>query len=343
MTTEKPWRLKSSANRRVDLSDIVKELNEKETERRQAIPPKPRLNRPELPGCETFQISKFRAEKLETIEFAREVIREFNEKGFQLTLRQLFYQFVARGWIKNNQREYDQLGKAVSDGRLNGLIPWDGIVDRTRSFRTHSSWDSPADILRETAEQYQEDLWQDQHYRPEVWIEKDALVGVIEGVCTEWRVPYFSCRGYSSQTLQYDAGKRFQRQLARGLNPLVLHLGDHDPSGLQMTQDITERLKMFAQANVEVMRLALNENQTEGLPPNLVKDTDSRSAIYKFDYGEECWELDALDPTDIGRLVGDAVSALIDHDAWDAAKAHEEEQRKKLREIVRQLQEENAS
>ncbi len=301
---------------------------------KKAIPPKPQLNRPEFPGCETFTLPRFRAEKLETIEFARDVIAEYRAKGFQLTLRQLFYQFVARGWIENSQREYNRLGDVVSDGRLGGLIPWNGIVDRTRSVRTHRSWESPASIIAETAEGYQEDLWRDQAYRPEVWIEKDALVGVIEDVCTEWRVPFFSCRGYSSQTLQYEAGKRFQQHLAAGLTPLVLHLGDHDPSGLQMTRDITNRLKMFAQAHIQVVRLALNENQTERLPPNLVKDSDSRSEAYIDDYGKECWELDALDPTEIAGLIHDAIDVLVDKSAWHAAKAHEEENRTKLREIA---------
>ena len=104
---------------------------------------------------------------------------------------------------------------------------------------------SPDHIISEDAEVYREDLWGGQRYRPEVWIEKDALIGVIEGVCTELRVPYFAHRGNNSQTLQYQAGKRFAGYLDHGLIPLVLHLADHDPNGIDMTRDNIERLALY--------------------------------------------------------------------------------------------------
>jgi hypothetical protein len=190
---------------------------------------------------------------------------------------------------------------------------------------------TPHDLTRPTsigsaATSYREDLWAGQHYRPEVWIEKDALLGVIEGVCNELRVPYFACRGNNSQSEQYKAGKRYAEHLAAGLQPIVLHLGDHDPNGLDMTRDNDERLAMFARSRVEVRRLALNIDQVQqnGPPPNPAKETDSRFAGYVAEYGHDCWELDALDPAVIADLVRDNVQAMIEPKAWDAALAREE-------------------
>jgi hypothetical protein len=266
---------------------------------------------------------KFRNAILAVIERANSIISEFMAQGFVLTLRQLYYQFVARALIENKQTEYKRLGSIIKDGRRAGLIDWSAIEDRTREVQFHPSWKSPSTIIEAVADQYREDPWRDQLYRPEVWIEKDALLGVIEGVCTEWRVPYFACRGNNSETLQYQAGKRFDRHLADGLIPIVLHLGDHDPNGIDMTRDNRDRLAMFTRHDIEVRRLALNMDQVERYapPPNFAKETDTRHAAYVRDYGTtECWELDALAPTVIAGLVDAEVEALIDRNAWDAAK-----------------------
>jgi hypothetical protein len=160
---------------------------------------------------EKFRDVSPRGSTLATIDQANAIIAEYQADGFALTTRQLYYQFVARGLIENTPREYTRLAWIVCVGRDGGLIDWDAIEDRTREVNTHAAWDSPADIIEESASQYQEDLWADQRYRPEVWVEKEALLGVIERVCTELRVPYFATRGNCSQTLVYTAGKRFER------------------------------------------------------------------------------------------------------------------------------------
>jgi hypothetical protein len=201
----------------------------------------------------------------------------------------------------------------------------DAIEDRTRNMRRHPSWDSPAEIVAAAAEQYREDLWRDQDFRLEVWIEKDALLGVIERVCDEFRVPYFACRGNNSESEQYKAGKRFEEQLESGLTPIVLHLGDHDPNGLDMTRDNRDRLAMFARRGVEVRRLALNMDQIDRYPPppNFAKESDTRYRAYAEKFGAECWELDALDPAVIAELIRREVEGMIDADFWDAAKDEE--------------------
>lgn len=272
-----------------------------------------------------FTDKNFRAATLATIAQANIILEEYARQGLVLTLRQLYYQFVARGYLANKQTEYKRLGATISDARLAGLVDWDMMEDRTRFVRRSPSWTSPASIVSAVAAQYQEDLWRNQPYRPEVWIEKDALVGVIERVCRELRVDHFACRGYASQSAQYTAGRRFRRMLQNGQRPVVLHLGDHDPSGIDMTRDNSERVAMFAEAGVQVIRLALNMDQVEEYdpPPNPAKETDSRSVGYIAEYGDQSWELDALEPTVINDLIRENVLRFRDEDAWELDAADE--------------------
>lgn len=280
-------------------------------------------------SCEAFETIKLRGKSLALIEQANVIIAEYQGLGFTLTLRQLYYQFVARALIDNAQSEYKRLGVVVKNGRRAGLIDWDAIEDRTRNVRRLSAWQDPSGIIEDCAQQYCEDLWESQAFRPEVWIEKDALLGVIEGVCDEFRVPYFACRGNNSESEQYKAGKRFEDHLACGLIPIVLHLGDHDPNGLDMTRDNRDRLAMFAREDVEVRRLALNMDQVERYrpPPNFAKENDTRYAAYARQFGRNCWELDALDPTVIADLIRAEIESLTDAEAWNLAKAQEDANR----------------
>lgn len=274
---------------------------------------------------ERFTSTIFRAATLEVIEQANTILAEYEADGLVLTLRQLYYQFVSRNLIANKATEYDRLGDIVSKGRLAGLIDWAMLEDRGRQLEGVTHWENPADVVSAVAASYKEDLWRTQKYRPEVWIEKDALIGVIERACREFRVDYFACRGYSSQSAQYEAGKRLRGYTERGQKVVIFHFGDHDPSGIDMTRDNTERLAMFAEGPIDVRRIALNMDQVRQYnpPPNPTKESDGRSAAYIDEYGAECWELDALDPHVIDRLVRDKVGALIDKKKWNAAKAEE--------------------
>jgi hypothetical protein len=280
--------------------------------------------------AEVFIPYKPHAATLRVVEQANGIIGEYLVQGFALTLRQLFYQFVARALLENLFNEYKRLGRIVRDARDGGLIDWDAIEDRTREVNTHTFWANPAGIISAAADQYREDLWAGQRYRPEVWIEKEALLGVVEGVCTELRVPYFAHRGNNSQTLQYQAGKRFTEYLDQGLIPLVLHLADHDPNGIDMTRDNIERLALYARQEVEVRRIALNMDQVRqhNPPPSFVKDGDMRTSGYRERFGtDECWELDALSPTLIADLIRTEIEQLIDWPKWRSAQAREERRR----------------
>jgi hypothetical protein len=204
-------------------------------------------------SCDFFTTVNFRAKTMAMIDQANEILEEYAEQGFRLTLRQLYYQFVARQIIVNHDREYGRLGRVMTDARRAGLVDWDFIEDRTRDLVTISAWETPAEILRSAAQSYREDLWLGQLYRPEVWIEKAALAGVIEPACVKWRV-HMAARGYPSHSELYSAGKRLQGHLEDGLAPVVYYLGDHDPSGLDMTRSLREELSLYARGPIGVVR-----------------------------------------------------------------------------------------
>lgn len=282
-----------------------------------------------------YRQRKFSAERQGLIEKANAIIDEYRAQGFELTLRQLFYQFVSRDFIANNQREYKNLGDIINDARLAGLVDWLAIVDRTRNLQSLAHWTSPSAIIDACASQYRIDKWALQTRRVECWIEKDALVGVIEGVCNELDIAYFSCRGYTSQSEMWSAAQRLRKYSQEEQTPLVLHLGDHDPSGIDMTRDITDRLSEFSGRDIEVRRLALNMAQVKEYnpPPNPAKITDSRAEAYIAEYGEESWELDALEPAVIARLIRDAVEEVREPLAWDGSLRTEATQRKQLQKV----------
>jgi len=281
---------------------------------------------------------KFAASSLAVIDQANTIIAEYQAKGFRLTLRQLYYQFVARDLIPNKQTEYKRLGGIVNDGRLAGLIDWSAIEDRGRNLIAASTWDNPAEIIQSAAYGYRIDKWVGQDVQLEVWIEKDALSGVIAPKCKERCIPYFACKGYPSQSEVRSAGHfRLRGYIADGKRPVIIHLGDHDPSGLDMTRDIEDRLSLFAEGPVEIIRVALNRPQIDQYqpPPNPAKVTDSRFADYAAEHGSESWELDALEPTVITDLIQDQWDKHVDHGLWRDRLAKEQEERDGLIKITR--------
>jgi len=258
-----------------------------------------------------YQDFNFRPATLDLIQTANRIIAEYQAQGFDLTLRQLYYQFVARDIIPNTQKSYKNLGSVINDGRLAGLIDWNAIVDRTRELRTLPHWSEPGEFI--DADQFNIDLWDGQKYRPEVWIEKDALAGVFDRVCRELDVPLFSCRGYTSQSEMWVGSQRLLRRHRSKQIPVIFHFGDHDPSGKDMSRDITDRLELFTRKTLKFERLALNMDQVEQYdpPPNPAKITDSRANAYIAEFGNESWELDALEPAVLEALVRDAITGVV--------------------------------
>jgi hypothetical protein len=295
----------------------------------------------------TYVERRFSAGSRAVIDLADAVCQDYAAQGFDLTLRQLYYQFISRDifpearwfwwnensrkWIadpehtnpastKNADPNYKWLGSLVNDARLAGVMDWDHLVDRTRNLRDLAHWRDPESIIDAVATQYRTDRWAHQPYRVEVWVEKDALTGVIGRTAEALDVPWFSCRGYTSQSELWAAARRHIGYERRGQKVVVIHLGDHDPSGVDMTRDVTDRLTLFG-ASTKVVRIALNMAQIQQFqpPPNPAKLTDSRATGYIARYGGESWELDALDPTVLDGLIRDAVAQYRDEAQWAAS------------------------
>lgn len=278
-----------------------------------------------------------RDDSLGLVDQANTICADYRSQGYDLTLRQLYYQFVARDLIPNTQRSYKRLGSIIDNGRLAGLIDWAYIVDRTRNvYRTDGIDTSPAEAAAAAAANYARELWEDQPNHVEVWVEKEALAGVVQRAAAATGVHYFSCRGYVSQSEMYAAGRRFRSYGNDGKSCYVIHLGDHDPSGIDMTRDIRDRLTMFAGVHApEVRRIALNMDQVERYnpPPNFAKVTDSRFEGYQRIHGNDSWELDALDPATLNQLITSEVFSLRDEDLWAEATDRQEIERGQLQDV----------
>lgn len=285
------------------------------------------------------------------IDLCNSIIEEYVSQGMNLTLRQLYYQLVARDYIPNKLNEYSNLGNLINDARMAGQIDWEHIIDRVRSLEKIASWPSVTSIMRGAARGFHMDRWSKQDYRVEVWVEKNAAVGTIEPVCLRLDVPYFACIGYSSATSLWEAAQRLRGYIEEGQTPVILHLGDHDPSGKDMTRDIRERLDLFLSTDcdqnyipydgIEVDRIALNMDQIYRYnpPPNPAKLTDSRAKAYIEEFGDESWELDALSPTTVDELIETAVGKYINWEAWEEMEEAETTGKTLLNKTVKHWQE----
>lgn len=283
-----------------------------------------------------------------TLDQAIEILEDFAAQGYDLTVRQLFYQLVSRDLIRNTQADYRRIVDIVNDGRLCGLIDWNMIEDRTRNLKGLPHWSSPEEIMSQCAQDFMVDQWANQPNRVEVWIEKDAMVGLLSKPCNRNDVPFFSCRGYTSQSEMHVAAMRAVHY-HRDLDPqtVILHLGDHDPSGIDMTRDITDRLNLFCDYHFcpppKVVRIALNMDQIREYdpPPNPVKFKDTRAPDYVALYGRESWELDALRPDVVDRLITKHIEEYRDEDLWQESKAETARGKDKIRDAIAFIQEHN--
>ncbi len=291
---------------------------------------------------ELFVTKVFGADAQAIIDKANGILAEYAGQGYTLTLRQLYYQLVSRGYIANNIKSYKRIGSIISDGRLAGLIDWDHIEDREREVVKPPSWESPGELLEAAAAQFRIDKWENQPSYLEVMVEKTALEGILRPVCRQEQMAFTANKGYSSSSAMYEAAARLRTQLEAGKEVHVLYLGDHDPSGIDMTRDVRDRLTMFM-GNVDadcyedddgkkviagffVDRLALNMAQVEEMrpPENPAKITDSRAKSYIAEFGRSSWELDAIEPRELSQLVTDFAARYRDNDLWDVEVGREQ-------------------
>lgn len=254
------------------------------------------------------------------IDHANTIIADAAADGWSsMTLRQLYYQFVSRGFIPNAVSEYKRLGRIITDARYGGLVSWTAIEDAGRNSYHFPENPTAEQVLNGIENRLRIDPWANQDTYVEVWVEKQALEATIARPASWLNTPYMACKGYLSASEAWRASLRFQRAIAKGKNPVLLHLGDHDPSGIDMTRDNGDRLAEFLGGQIEVRRIALNMDQVEQYapPPNPAKEDDSRYPRYKAEYGEESWELDALRQNTIGEIITENLRSFIDQDRWD--------------------------
>ena len=248
----------------------------------------------------------------ELIKRIDEIASEYYAQGMKITVRQVYYQLVARGIMENSKSAYEKISDLVADGRMAGLLDWSMIEDRTRFKRGNVHWENPQQIINAAAEQYRIDTRATQPVYVEAWIEKDSLVSILEATCSRLDVPCFSCRGFPSITALYEAANRFRDKD----NAVICYAGDHDPSGLKIPQVIKERFADF-EANVHINRIGLTYEQVKelNLPPFPAKEQDKNYPEYVKNTGlTQAWELDALPPEILSGLFEEAISGLTDFD-----------------------------
>lgn len=276
--------------------------------------------------------------KRQVFEKVKEVVDEFQSQGYRMTLRQLYYQLVSRDVIPNLASEYAKLSTLLTEARMYGYIDWDFIEDRIRVPKKHGEWNDIDHIVRSAIASYRRDRWQDQDNYLEVWVEKDALSGVLQPITERYHVNLMVNRGYSSSSAMHDASIRFKREEEKGKSTYILYLGDHDPSGMDMVRDIQERMKIFG-SEVEVKRIALNMDQIQQFnpPPNPAKITDPRAKKYIAEFGSTSWELDALSPRDLNTLLDTHIQELMDIEAYNHWCRLEEHEKQELVRLSNQI------
>lgn len=261
------------------------------------------------------------------------ILNDYQKQGYDLSLRQLYYQLVSQNVIENTEKSYKKLGVLVSDARMAGYIDWDMIKDRGREMQSNPHWKDPKDFMEVVAPQYRFDLWHDQPCYVEVMVEKQALEGVLIPECQKLDIPFTANKGYSSSSALYEASKRFLKAKQAGKELHIVYLGDHDPSGIDMSRDVLDRLDLLIKTSynsevdrweyrigpneaeiLEVHRVALNMDQIKTLrpPENPAKITDPRAGEYISRFGRKSWELDAIEPRQLAKLVNDAVTGIMD-------------------------------
>lgn len=202
---------------------------------------------------------KPKAQKAALLIKCLEVIKAYQEMEIKLTLRQLYYQLVAKDIIPNRLSEYKKLTALITDARYGGYISWDAIEDRMRKPRKALDWKSIPDGVNTLLGQYRTEWWRNQDNYVELWCEKDALASVIEPITRDLHVKLSINRGYTSASAIYDAAMRVIDQFEKGKKCTILYLGDHDPSGLDMVRDIQDRIdEITAHHNDKLERWQLN-------------------------------------------------------------------------------------
>lgn len=291
---------------------------------------------------EKFKDVNFKAESLDRIKECNDIIDDYMQQGLRLTLRQLYYQLVTKNVIPNVERSYKNLSTLVTDARLAGLMDWDAIEDRVRQPLIQQEFDNLKDLVETAIRAYRLPRWRGQENYVELWVEKDALAGVLRPLATQYHVTLMVNRGYSSASAMYESANRYVHAAGAGIATektcYLLYLGDHDPSGEDMVRDVRDRLRMFG-SDLHVKKIALTMPQVKKYnpPPNPAKVSDPRAEAYIREHGDHSWEVDALPPNVLSALIKKEIEALLDKSMMEDVKEEEEQDKEELRAAVAEL------
>lgn len=293
-------------------------------------------------------LEKFREIKLsnknkEKLNLINSIIKEYADDGYTMTLRQLYYQLVSRDIIPNKQNEYAKISKLLKEGRMAGIVDWNAIEDRLRvPYLPYWNTD-PKEAVDDAIRQYRLNRQEEQDVYLEVWVEKDALSGVLKRVTSKYHVNLLVNRGYGSVTAIHDAYMRFARHIRKGKECRILYLGDHDPSGMDMIRDINERINEMLRAKycnwfkIDAIALTMEQIKKYNPPKNPAKMTDPRAKWYVDKFGYNSWEVDALDPKTLNKLLSEKIEENIDLELFNTMLESEEKDKDKLRKLATKL------
>lgn len=261
----------------------------------------------------------------------RETIYQVLQADHPMTVRQTFYRLVSQGAIAKTESEYKQtVVRLLTEMRRAREIPFGWIADNTRWMRKPTTFDSLEAALQDTVQCYRRSLWRDQPAYVEVWLEKDALAGVLYEVTEHWDVPLMVTRGYPSITYLHEAAEAIAEC---GKPAHIYYFGDHDPSGLDIPRKVEAGLREFAPfADIHFQRVAVLPEQIEEfqLPTRPTKKTDSRSKTFE---GESV-EVDAIPPAQLRELARDSIVQHVNRRALRVMRVAEESERTLLQRLI---------
>jgi hypothetical protein len=277
-------------------------------------------------------IKRRRATKAE-VELRRENLLEIVTAMKPMTVRQVFYQATVRSIVEKSEAGYTKVQTDLVQMRRAGNLSYDWLADTTRWQRKPRTYSGVAHALEETARFYRKSLWDDIDAYAEVWLEKDALAGVVMPITAAYDVPLMVSRGYASLSFLHSAAD-YIKDL--GVPTYIYHLGDFDPSGINAGEKIEETLREMApDAEIYFERIAVTERQIAqwNLPSRPTKATDTRAK----NFGAISVELDAIEPDILRALVLDAIENHLPPAQFNVLKAAEETERELLHVMVGQL------
>lgn len=264
----------------------------------------------------------------------KEEIADILEEDNPATVRQVYYRLVSAGVIEKTEQEYKRTVRLLTAMRHDEEVPMEWIADYTRWMRKPRTFESGEDALRSTAQLYRRALWSSQPVYVEVWLEKDALSGVVVEETDPYDVPLMVTRGYPSVSFLHAAAEVIRGYARRGKPAVLYYLGDHDPSGVDIPRFVEERIREYApEAEIDFQRLAVTPAQIEAwdLPTRPTKRTDTRAR--NFDGGSV--EVDAIPPAQLRQLVRESIESNIDQRALDVVRVAEASEREALLALAR--------